>query len=246
MILELPVPIHALAIALAVTFLASLAQGIVGFGFAILSVPILALVDARLVPVPQLILTLCMTLMMLSRERGAIDREGFGWVILGRLPGAAIGMGLVTFASHRAVNIALAVSVLVAVAILVGGRPVPRNRGTHFGVGVVSGAMAYVAAIGGPPLALVYGDRGGPTLRATLAAVFAIGSAITIVARAAAGDVAMGDLFVALWLLPALLGGVLLSERLHGHVSTEQLRRGVLLMAALSAVGVLFRAAIET
>ena len=242
MIPELPVPVGALGVAWVVTFVASFAQGIVGFGFAVLAVPILALVDARLVPVPQLALTLTMTLVMLRSERAAVDWTGFGWVILGRLPGAALGMALVALTRPAVVNLALGGSVLVAVALLVRGRPIARTRGSLFGAGVVSGAMAYVAAIGGPPLALVYGDRGGPTLRATLAAVFAIGSAITLVARGLAGAVHVADFIVAAWMLPALLLGLHVSAKVRGKVSAARLKQGVLLMSALSAVGVIVRA----
>jgi uncharacterized membrane protein YfcA len=42
-----------LVVALAVTFLGAVAQGVVSIGFGVLSVPVLSLIDPVLAPVPQ-------------------------------------------------------------------------------------------------------------------------------------------------------------------------------------------------
>ncbi|MEZ4254216.1 MAG: sulfite exporter TauE/SafE family protein [Polyangiales bacterium] len=231
-----------LAIALVATFAAACAQGVVGFGFAVLSVPVLALVDTRLVPMPQLLITLPMTVMLFARERGAIDRRGLTWLLAGRVPGAALGALLLAVSTPRTLNLWIAFAVLGAVALLASGRSLKRTHATEFVVGVVSGVMAFVAAIGGPPLALLYRDAKGPTLRATLSAVFALGSLITIIARLLAGQLTWLDVEIALWLLPALVLGVWVSRFLVAHVEGDTLRRAVLGLAAFAGVGVLAKA----
>ena len=40
--------------------------------------------------------------------------------------------------------------------------------------------MSYVSSIGGPPLALLYRDAQGDSLRSTLAFIFAVGHVLTI------------------------------------------------------------------
>ncbi|MCL1692867.1 MAG: sulfite exporter TauE/SafE family protein, partial [Actinomycetia bacterium] len=59
----------ALITALIVTFIAAAIQGVVGMGFAMVSVPILALINPSLAPVPQLLITLPLTISMAWRER---------------------------------------------------------------------------------------------------------------------------------------------------------------------------------
>jgi hypothetical protein len=54
----------ALIAALIVTFFAASIQGVVGVGLAMVSVPILALIDPSLAPVPQLLITIPPTISM--------------------------------------------------------------------------------------------------------------------------------------------------------------------------------------
>jgi uncharacterized membrane protein YfcA len=230
------------ALALAVTFVAAALQGIVGLGFAMLSVPILSLIDPRLAPVPQLLITVPLTVSMAWRERRHLEIAGVGWIVAGRIPGAVIGIALLAVAVGRALDIAIAVVVLVAVAIIASGRHVSRNPGTEFGAGVASGISGLVASIGGPPLALLYTDAEGPTVRSSLAAVFTIGLAITITARVATGNITMDDVVIAAILLPALLLGYLVSIRLKGRVRQPQIRLGLLVLSAVGAVGLMVRA----
>ena len=77
----------ALILALAVTFVAASIQGVVGIGFALVSVPILALIDPSLAPVPQLLITMPLTITMAWRERRHIDASGIG---SDRWPGASL------------------------------------------------------------------------------------------------------------------------------------------------------------
>lgn len=228
--------------ALAVTFVAAALQGVVGIGFAMLSVPILSLIDPRLAPVPQLLITVPLTVSMAWRERHHLELAGVGWIIAGRIPGAIIGVALLAVAVGRALDLAIAAIVLIAVAIIASGKHVARNAGTEFGAGVASGISGLVATIGGPPLALLYTDAQGPTVRSSLAAVFTIGLSISIVARTLTGNISRSDLVVALVLFPALLLGYLASLRLKRGVNQVQIRRGLLVLSALGAIGLIVRA----
>ncbi|MCH7845622.1 MAG: sulfite exporter TauE/SafE family protein [Acidobacteria bacterium] len=80
-------PIEAWILALVITLAAALIQGVVGVGFAMVSVPLLALIDPRLAPVPQLLIAIPMTMTMAWRERGYIELQRITWIIVGRFPG---------------------------------------------------------------------------------------------------------------------------------------------------------------
>jgi hypothetical protein len=87
-----------LLVAALVTFLSACVQGTLGFGFAVVSVPLLSLLHPALAPVPQLLLALPLTLSMAVRERHAIDLRGVGFVVSGRIVGLALGVALVAMA----------------------------------------------------------------------------------------------------------------------------------------------------
>ncbi len=229
-------------IALAVTAFAAALQGVVGMGFAMVSVPLLALVDPRLAPVPQLLVILPLTLAMAWRERHHLDLSGVGWIIGGRIPGAVLGLGLLAVATPRILDVAIALLVLVAVAIIASGYHLARSPGTEVAAGVFSGASALVASIGGPPLALLYTEAESGTTRSSLAVVFSVGIVVTIVARASGGYISAEDVRVALVLFPALVLGFFVSGRLKDHFDRNRMRLAILLLSGLGAVGLLLRA----
>jgi len=230
-------------VALVVTALAAMLQGVVGLGFAMVSVPILSLIDPRLAPVPQLLITIPLTVSMAWRERHAMDLSGAAWIIAGRVPGALIGLVFLAIITGAALDVMIAVIVLIAVAIIASGYHVSRHPGTDFTAGVFSGTSSLVASIGGPPLALLYTNAEGETIRSSLAAVFSVGILITVGVRAVSGNITASDLRVAAVLFPALLVGYLLSNPLKDRVTNRQLKAAILVLSSLAAIGLLIRAA---
>jgi uncharacterized membrane protein YfcA len=239
-LLSLP-PAH-LAAALVVTFLAASIQGVLGLGFAVFSVPILSLLDARLAPVPQLLLTLPLTFSMAYRERHAIEWRAITWVLIGRIPGALLGLWLLMIATPRILDLLIGISVLLGVLVFSTRIQLRRNPFTELAAGIASGVGGLVSAIGGPPLALLYGNEKGETIRANLAAIFALGMLITIGTRLLAGRVKMIEAEAALLMLPGLLGGIAISNRLLGAVEGSALKWSVLTVCALAGAALLLRA----
>jgi len=234
--------IPALVAALVVTFLAAAIQGVVGMGFAMVSVPILALIDPTLAPVPQLLITLPLTLSMAWRERHHIQLPAISWIIAGRIPGAVIGLALLAVATQRVLDLSIAAVVIGAVAIIASGFHLKRTRTSEFGAGVLSGTSSLIASIGGPPLALLYAEDDGPTIRSNLAAIFSVGLAITIIARTVSGNIAVADLKVAAILFPALVAGYAVSLRFKNRVSQPVVKFGVLVISLIGAIGLIVRA----
>ena len=231
-----------LAIALLVTFFAAAIQGVVGVGFAMVSVPILALIDPALAPVPQLLVTMPLTISMAWRERTRIQISDVTWIVAGRVPGVLIGVGLLAVATQRSLDLAIAAMVLLAVAIIASGYNVRRTRLTEFGAGTLSGVLSFVASIGGPPLALLYSRDDGPTRRSNLAVVFTIGLTVTLVARIASGNITWNDALVAVILFPALALGYAASLRFKSLVPQRFAKATILVLSGAGAIGLIVRA----
>lgn len=245
------VPPGALLPAMLITAVAAALQGTVGFGFGLVSVPLLAMLDPMLSPVPQMLLAFPLTVSMAWSERRGIDWTGFGAIVLGRLPGAALGIGLVSSFDRAGLELLIAVIIGAAVLISLSGRrrpgaadeaPAPPSTGQRFAAGLASGTCSYVAGIGGPPIGLLYRDASGPTLRGTLAAVFVIGLSITLVSRTTAGHIAIDDLRVAVVLSPFMALGLASSRLLRPWVEGPRLRRAVLALSGAAAVMLAARA----
>jgi hypothetical protein len=230
--------------ALLIVSLGAALQGSIGFGFAVVSVPVLTLLDPEFVPVAPQILALPMSFAALLRERGGVDRAGVGWIIVGRVPGSLGAAVVLMFAVGRTLDLLIGGIVLVTVLILASGIHVPLNAVTRVAAGVFSGFSGTASAIGGPPIALLYRDQTGPTVRSTLGTIFSIGIVINLVVLALTGIVDRHDLFTALILSPAAILGFAGSSLLHRRVEGRILRVGILVMATVSAVALLLRAAL--
>lgn len=235
------VPVGSLVAAFVISFFAAAVQGTIGFGYGLISVPTLALLHPALAPVPQLICAMPLVLHMAWRERAGIDWLGFGWITVGRFPGTAAGVLMVGALDPRSLDLVMAGIIALAVAASVSRARAVRLRGAPFWAGLASGLTSYVSAIGGPPVALLYRDATGSTLRATLAAVFAVGLVITIAGRVLVGQLAEVDLRVSAVLLPGVLLGSWASGALLGRVEGPRLRAAVLWGSGLAAVALAAR-----
>jgi len=236
-----PASILELVIAFGVSIFAAIVQGTIGVGFGVVSVPILSLVNPALAPVPQLLVIFPMTLLMAWRERNHIDRHGICWIIGGRIPGSVIGVVLLALATARTLDAMIAFAVLTAVFVIAAGHSIPRTPGNLFGTGILSGIMALVASIGGPPVALLYKDAKGAETRSSLAVIFAVGITVTVTARVLAGKISVDDLALAAVLFPAMLTGLAMSSRLTGRFEEAGMRRGILAVSTLAALSLLAR-----
>ena len=238
----MPVDTNVLVLAFAVTVVAATFQGTVGFGLSIISIPVLSLLDGDLAPVPQLLISLPLAVGIVSREWRQVDFHGVGWILAGRIPGAIIGIVLLKALSDASVELLIGGIVLGALVVIASGARLDRTPATNFAAGTVSGTTGLVASIGGPPLALLYRDAAGGTLRSSLNAVFTIGILVTISVRTAAGEISLSDVEIALVLLPAVFMGFFFSRNLAGRVEGARLRKLIIAVSTLAAVGVVVKA----
>src|SRR5262249_50600874 len=82
--------------------LGGVVQGSVGFGLALVSVPVFALVRPELVPGPMVVVGCLHTVLSVLREHGSVDWRGVGWATLGLLPGTVLGALVVDSLPHKA------------------------------------------------------------------------------------------------------------------------------------------------
>ena len=229
------------AVAFIVSFLAAALHSTVGFGFALLSVPLLSLLNPVFAPVPQLLVVFPLTLAIVWRERHAVEVQSTLWIFAGRVPGALVGVAMLKLLSTAALDVLMSLMVIVGVVIVVSRGTFRRTAAREFGAGVASGTMAMVSAIGGPPIALLYRNDAGPTVRANLGLVFAIGLCITISVRAAAGEVSWDEVVVGAALLPSVWLGLRASRSLIPRVDGPRLRDIIVFVAGAAALLLLAR-----
>jgi uncharacterized membrane protein YfcA len=232
-----------LVIAAAVV-MASTVQGVVGFGSNLLAVPVVALLVPAALPGAMVVPGIPMAVAMAVTERRHIDWRGSRFLLLGRLPGTALGVAIVAAVSTDTLAVVVGCSVVLAVALSASASHL------HPGVtpvsatvtGVATGVTGTAAAIDGPPLALLYQNDPAPVFRSTLATQFAIGTAFTLMGLLLGGELHAWQLLLGVSLMPSYFVGLALSSVLRPRVAGRNLRPAVLTIAALTGAAAILRA----
>jgi hypothetical protein len=148
---------------------------------------------------------------------------------------------VITVLDGDALAVAMGVLVMLAAIVVWRGVAISRRPPISLIAGIVSGFMALVAAIGGPPLALLYRNSPPATVRSSLAAVFAFGVIITIIVRGTTGNISGDELRVATVLLPAVPLGLVVGRWAAPRVKDTTLRNAILILAIIASIGLIGR-----
>jgi uncharacterized membrane protein YfcA len=217
-------------------------QGTIGFGTNLIAAPILVLIDRNLVPVPIILVSLVVNVLVARRDRGDHPWRMMRWPILGQIPASVLGAAAVAVVSERGLDVLFGLLVLIGVGLSAIGRHPRPTRRVSLGAGAASGFMATTTGVGGPPMALVYQRETGPQLRAALTRFFGLGSVVAFVPLLLFGQVEAADFARALALTPGVLAGFYLSRYVARRLDHGWLRPVVLAVSGLSAFVVLIKA----
>ena len=175
------------------------------------------------------------------RERRAIDIGGLRWAVVGRAAGTIPAAALLAVLPAEQLSLLFGGVVLLGVALSVSGlhpklRPVSLLAG-----GALSGIMGTIAAIGGPPMALLYQHAPGARVRGTLSSFFLIGTIFSLLALSHVGRVGRDELRLTLALLPGALFGFVVSRRIASRLDRGYTRSAVLAIATVAGLIVVVR-----
>lgn len=202
--------------------LAGIVTGLTGFGFALVSVPLLLLaMDPAATVVAVLLIGQLTSSANAWGARADIDLA----LLRALLPGAAVGMIAGSYALRLldATTLKLTAASLVVAFTLVLALGNPRVRRPAVWrealVGGASGVLATSVGLSGPPVVLLVNgtmpDKNRS--RATLAAFFAVSSPLGLLTLLLQGSAPPHAWGAALLLAPAALAGRAVGSRLHRH-----------------------------
>jgi uncharacterized protein len=217
-------------------------QSTLGFGGSFVLVPALAVAAPRLLPGAIVVAIVPLSIVMLATRRTPLDVAAVGRVTLARLPGIGLGGVIVAALSPRSLTVAIAVALLLAVTTVASGWEADVTRTSEVVAGIASGVTGTVAALGGPPLALLFRASAGEVLRSTLAGVWLAGSLPVLLSLALAGSLTAEQVRVGVLLGLGTVGGLLLARPLLTRLSERSLRSAVLWWAGAGALAALVRA----
>jgi len=223
-------------------FMAAFIRGFTGFGLAVVGVPLLSLFFAPAEIVPSImILAIIAGLQLIPKIWRSVDWKLLLPTVLGAAIGTPLGTWLLAGVSDNAMRVLIGLAVLAASgAVQLGFRFSKRpHAGLSAGFGAVAGLTGGAAAMPGPSviflfLAVPIAHEAG---RASLILFFQVSAVMSAISATVGGLMRVHSLILGALLVPAMLVGNWLGDRIFDKASAKTYRRVVvLLLAGLGAV----------
>jgi hypothetical protein len=222
--------------------------GMSGFGSTLIAVPLLAHLFPLKFIIPMMVVLDCIgSISMGARLRSDVNTPELKPMLPFMAVGIVAGVFLLVALPSGILLGTLGVFILAYGALYVAGWQASLRVGRWAAppVGLVAGTTSAMFGVGGPIYVMYLTARGSTLeqIRATMPVIFIITTIARIVIFVAAGLFSLAVLYTALALLPVMLLGMWLGNRLRLNLSREQIARVVGMLLLASGASLLFRAA---
>lgn len=242
-------PIETLALAALIVAGAYVIFGLTGFGSTVVAVPLLALILPLKFAVPMMmLLDLTATLVLGARLRKGIRVDEVVWLIPFILAGMALGLTLLIKVAEASLLLGLGAFVLLyaAYGLMRRGVPVALGRIWSAPVGLAGGALSALFGTGGVLFAMYFTGRirDKNELRATNASMIMFSALVRVVLFGATGLLTQeGLLACTAYLVPAMLGGFYVGNRLHALIPAARVVYAVYAVLVVAGMSLIVRGA---
>ena len=227
-------------------FVAGIIRGYSGFGFAMVAVTSISLVLPPVHVVPLvLILEVLASIRLVPQVWRDIDWYSLRWLLAGSLLATPFGVYLLANIPAVPMRISISLLVLVAAILLMRGWAWKRMPGRPLilATGVACGLLNGAAAIGGPPVILLYlsSPAGVTVSRASIIAYFLGIDAMSLVMASIQGLTTSKALLMTVVCLLPLLLGIAVGSKMFIGVDKDSFRHHVLILLIILSIAGLLR-----
>lgn len=234
-----------LLVAAVIILIASSVHAVTGFGYALVATPLLALtVDPHTAVVATTLSALAMTVTIGVRQRHHAEWKVAMIAMAGIVLGMPLGLWVYGVTSERVLTALIGVGVLGCTVMVWRRVKVPGNVPVLVGAGLISGALSTSTGTNGPPMVAAFQGMGYDPhkFRATLAAVFAGTSVLSLIGFAVAGQVNTQSLWIGLIGVPVVQLGWFAGNAVFSRIDPDRFRSVVLAALLVSAALTLWSA----
>ena len=222
----------------------SLVQASAGIGIALVASPVLMAVDPAFVPLPLILGGTVVGIRNVTMEFSGFDAKRWRKCLLGAPVGLVLGELALAGLSERGLTLAVGVLVVLSVVAVGSGWKPPSRRWMSVLAGVLTAFTLRVAALPGPPYAILHHDDPPQVLRPNLAGFVMVLSAVVTVRLLVGGAIdgaAVGR--IALVMGSAVIG-LVLAPPVRRWVDGEWFRPGLLGVCGLGGLATIVGALI--
>lgn len=224
-----------------VIFVAAVLQAATGVGFAMVAVPLLALINLAWVPAPMLICNIGLSIVIMNRGRSALERREAPPLVLGLTLGTFAGAGILALFEGQGLGAMIGGIIIAAVLASLFTPSLKITSGRLFSGAFLGGGTGVIAGMHGPPLILLYQRERPEKVRATMAGVFIFGSLLALGSLWFAGMLGWEEVWRGVVLLPGVGFGFFIGKALGGRMSPGAVRYAMLAVSGSAGLALLVK-----
>jgi uncharacterized membrane protein YfcA len=217
---------------ISITFVASVVNGALGYGFSSITVPVALLFYTNRILNPALVLVeLVINSYVLFINRTSVPHiwKRVAPILIGLAAGVAIGSYILSMVHPAWVKFVTYIFLLPLILLQAAGirKPIKAERAIAIPFGLGIGTLYSVTTISGPPLALLFNNQGyaKQDFRAALGVIRVAESSLTAVAYAVIGFYSAGSMEILPYIIPSVLLGIPLGSYVIRWMDPETFRR---------------------
>lgn len=227
-----------------VVFAAVMTQSVVGFGLALVAMPLLAnLIGIRLAAPLVALVGFATQIVLLIRYRHALDLAAIKQVAIGSVLGIPLGVIALKHVNETVITTLLGVIIIAYAlyALLAPRLPELRQAAWGYGFGLAGGVLTGAYNTGGPPL-VIYGSCRNwepQAFKGNIQALILLHSGTVLVAHTVGSNITLATMNNFVIALPAIALGIWVGSLLEERISTRLFRKvvlGVLIVLGLMLV----------
>ncbi len=228
-------PLEILVVVVAVVA-GSMVQATAGVGITLVAAPVLLAVDPAFVPLPLILGGAVVGIRNVTMEFAGFDARRWRRCLLGAPVGLVLGELALANLSERGLTAAIGLLVVISVGAMASGWQPRRRSWTSVLAGLLVAFSLRVAALPGPPYAILHHDDPPEVLRPNISAlVLVLGGTISI-RLLVGGEVTGADLGRVALVMGSALVGLLLAPPLRRWVDSGWFRPALLSVCGLGGL----------
>ena len=230
-------------VAMVILFVSTLIRSAIGFGDALIAMPLLAMALGIRTATPLVAFAAAtIAITVLARNWRSVDRRSAWRLILLSLAGIPFGLALFKVAPETIVKIILGLMLIVygLYSLFAPRLPTIRNEKAAYVFGFIAGVLGGAYNTNGPPIVLYGLLRRWPPehFRATLQFYFLFTGLLILASHGVAGLWTSDVLRLYVYSIPAIMLAIWVGGRIHSRIPTELFSR--IIYGTLVVLGVLF------
>ena len=228
-------PLEILVVVVAVVA-GSMVQATAGVGITLVAAPVLLAVDPAFVPLPLILGGAVVGIRNVTMEFAGFDARRWRRCLLGAPVGLVLGELALANLSERGLTAAIGLLVVISVGAMASGWQPRRRSWTSVLAGLLVAFSLRVAALPGPPYAILHHDDPPEVLRPNISALVLVLAGTISIRLLVGGEVTGADLGRVALVMGSALVGLLLTPPLRRWVDSGWFRPALLSVCGLGGL----------